>query len=64
MPETKRPVGRPPADKVRVSYTIDDDLPALMEKQAQKDGFIHNTSKKPNVSAWLNALVRRELDTP
>ena len=60
----KRPVGRPPAiqDKVRVSYTIDDDLPASMEAEALREGFTHKRSGKPNVSLWLNELLRKRIE--
>lgn len=53
--------GRPAAelDKVRVSYTIDTDLLPFMERQAAAEGFVMKRSGKPNVSAWLNAKLRK-----
>lgn len=58
--ETKRPVGRPAADKQKVGFTLDTDLLPLMERKAMRDGYTHKRSGKANVSAWLNDLIRKQ----
>lgn len=53
--------GRPAAEKKQkvMAFTLDACLEPYLQRAATEAGYTHARSGKPNVSAWLNALLTK-----